>query len=137
MKKLLICMLALALIGSAAFATTYTNLHDLQNYVFNTPASHSDPFGPEVRIRGIIKEINYLEGNHYEMVIEVNEDNAATAMGQDLPCLVASFRLHIDDMPFEVGQDAYVVGSVNLMYSSPLIPNIILKEINGYDSDEF
>lgn len=136
MKKLLVILIAILLLGSTAMAD-FTNLHDLQNYVYNTPASHADPYGPKIHIKGVITDIHFLNGNHYELVLEVDEEKAATALGHELPCLVATFRLHVDEPPFEVGQEAYIIGKVNLMYSCPMIPNVILEEINGYSDDDF
>ena len=137
MKKILAIILSMLLLGCSAFAVDFTNLLDVQNYVLTHTAHDMGPYPPVASIMGTIVSIDFVTGNHYTMTLEVNDDRARTALGYDLPMLTASFRLHVDNMPFEVGQQALVVGSINPMYSTPLIPNLLVTEINGYDQDEF
>lgn len=139
MKKLLVCVLALILIGCAALGDTY-NLHDLQNIIYNN--SPRDLLGGSVRasIKGVIKSIEYETGNHYNAIIEVDEPEAACPMGADKPYVIGHFRLHlasVDELPFHVGDDALIVGELNPMYSTCFVPCITVDEFNGYDSDEY
>jgi hypothetical protein len=144
MKKLLVCVLALILIGCAALAEDYTNLRDLQNYVYNTPASRSVPYGPYLHIGGVISDIvNYKTSdfgdyilNDYILTIDVDEENAADAVGHEKPCFIAFLTTYHGDMPFEVGQEVFIDGEFNSLYSSPLIPCVKIQTINGYDPDE-
>lgn len=139
MKKLLMCVLALALIGCAAICDTY-NLHDLQNIIYNN--SPRDLLGGSIRasIKGVIKSIECVTGNHYNVIIEIDEDEAARPMGADNPYVIGHFRLHldsVDDLPFHVGDDALIVGELNAQYSTCFVPYIMIDEINGYGSDEY
>ena len=144
MKKLLVCILALILISSAALAEDFTNLHDLQNYAYNTPASKSVPYGPYLHIRGVISDIvNYKTSdfgdyilNDYILTIEVDEENAARAMWHEKPCFIAFLTTYHGDMPFEVGQDVFIDGEYNSMYSSPMIPCVKVQTINGSDPED-
>ncbi len=139
MKKLLICVLALALIGCTALGDTY-NLHDLQNVIYNN--SPRDLLGVTVHasLKGVIKSIECVTGNHYTMILEVDEPEAACPMGSDVPYAIGHFRLHldsVDDLPFHVGDDALIVGELNGQYSTSFVPFIMIDEINGYGSDEY
>ena len=144
MKKLIAILAALLLFGSAALAQDFTNLHDLQNYVYNTPASKSAPYGPYLHIRGVISDIdNYKTSdfgdyilNDYILTVEVDEENAAEAIGHEKPCFIALLTTYHGEMPFEVGQDVFIDGSYNAMYSSPMIPCVKVRTINGYDPEE-
>lgn len=139
MKKLLVCVLALILIGCAALGDTYS-LHDLQNIIYNT--APRDLLGGTVRasLKGVIQSIECVTGNHYTMILEVDEPEAACPMGSDVPYAIGHFRLHldsVDDLPFHVGDDALIVGELNGQYSTSFVPFIMIDEINGYSSDEY
>lgn len=139
MKKLLICVLALALIGCTALGDTY-NLHDLQNVIYNN--SPRDLLGETVHasIKGVIKSIEYVTGNRYNAIIEVDDPEAGCPIGADKPYVIGHFRLHlnsVDDLPFHVGDDALIVGELNSQYSTCLVPFILVDEFNGYSSDEY
>lgn len=144
MKKLLTLILLFALLSPNALAADFTNLHDLQNYVYNTPASNSVPYGPYLHVRGVISDIiNYSTSeissyvlNDYILVVEVDEDKAATAIGHEKPCFTALLTTYHGDIPFEIGQDVFIDGSYNHMYSSPVIPCVNVQTINGYDPEE-
>jgi hypothetical protein len=142
MKKLLVCILVFTLIGcmvAYALGDTY-NLHDLQNIIYNK--APRDLLGGSVRasIKGVIKSIECVGGNHYNATIQVDDPEADCPMGADAPYVIGHFRLHldsVDDLPFHVGDDALIVGELNSQYSTCLVPYIMIDEFNGYDSDEF
>lgn len=144
MKKLLAIIAVLLLIGSAALAQDFTNLHDLQNYTYRTPASKSGPYGPYLHIRGVISDIvNYKTSdfgdyilNDYILTIEVDEEAASTPIGREKPCFLALITTFHGGEPFEVGQDVFIDGTYNAMYSSPMIPCVKVDTFNGYDPDE-
>ena len=137
MKKFFIIALILLLIGSSALAVTFTNLRDVQDYIDTHSAYSMGPYPPDVSLMGYIVSIQHLTSNQYFMLVEVNDERAHKSIGFDLPIFTASFHLHLDEMPFEIGQQVLIVGSINSRYSSPLIPNIIIEEINGLEYDEF
>lgn len=144
MKKMFVLVLLLLCLVPAATAADYTNLHDLQNYVFNTSASDCPPIGPDLHIRGVITDIiNYSTSdfgkyilNDYILTVEVDDENAATAIGHEKPCFIALLTTYHGDMPLEIGQDVFIDGSYNSMYSSPVIPCVKVTTINGYDPEE-
>lgn len=144
MKKAIILFLLLALLTPAALAADFTNLHDLQNYAFNTPAANSSPYGPYLHIRGVITDIVNVSTSvfgeyvfkDYVLTVEVDEENAAAALVHEKPCFTASLTTHYGDIPFEIGQDVFIDGSYNSMYSSPVVPCVNVKTINGIDTDE-
>ena len=144
MKKLLTVILLLLFIIPVGLAEDFTNLHDLQNYTYNTPASKCPSYGPYLHIRGVITDIiNYKTSdfgkyilNDYILTVEVDEDKAATAIGHENPCFTALLTTCHGDMPFEIGQDVFIDGEYNCMYSSPVIPCVKVTTINGYDPEE-
>lgn len=144
MKKLIAVLLLLAILSPAAMAVDFTNLHDLQNYAYNTPAADCPPIGPDLHIRGVISDIvNYdtseIGGytlNEYILTIEVDEENAATAIGHEKPCFIALLTTYHGDMPLEIGQDVFIDGAYNPMYSSPVIPCVKVRAVNGQDAEE-
>lgn len=134
MKKLFALFLAVFLIlsVSAACARSFDSLRDLQDYLSTHAPDQlivaSDSFTAE----GSILDIRWCgDGNHYEMTLAVSEDRALTPIGCDSPRITVHFRLHMDPMPFDVGDLISVSGSVNPLYSSVMIPWILADTING------
>ena len=139
MKKLLVCVLALILIGCAALAEI-TNLHDLQDILYKTAPMDLMARSIRASIKGKIISIEYVTGNHYDMILEVDDPKAMRPLGSDTPLVIGHFRLHldsIDEAPFAVGDEALIVGDLNSSYSTCLVPCILVDEINGYQYDEF
>jgi hypothetical protein len=74
------------------------------------------------------------------MFLEVDEEHALTPTGSDLPRVIGHFRLHldsVDDLPFAVGDEALIVGTLNEFYCTPMVPYLMIESVNGYSSDEF
>ena len=139
MKKLLMCVLALILIGCAALAEI-TNLHDLQNEIYYHSPRELSENPVRASIKGRIISIEFVKGNHYNMILQVDDPMATTPLGADGPQVIGHFRLHLDSLdeaPFAVGDEALIVGELNALYSSHIVPFIQIDEINGYEYDEF
>lgn len=125
--------LALSLIPASA-ALAAMSLAELQNYVY----THAPASATEVRaeISGTIQEIHWAgASNHYEMTLAVDDEKAIPPMGSDKPQIAVHFRLHLDAVPFQVGDQITVSGTLNTMYSSMIIPYIHADKING--SEDF
>lgn len=138
MKKLFVMLIMLVLVGSCALAD-FTNLHDLQRYIYNNSPRNITEYD-RASIMGTIISIEFVTGNHYNLILEVDDPNATSPMWSDKPQVIGHFRLHldnIDDLPFKVGDTALIVGGINSLYSTSIVPMIMIDEINGYDRDEF
>lgn len=138
MKKLLLTLLALVLIGSTALAD-FTNLRDVQNYIMNTAPRDISEYD-KATVKGEILSIEFVTGNHYNLILEVDDPNAISPMGYNKPIVVGHFRLHLDsveDLPFKVGDTALITGGINIAYSTYIVPMIMIEEINGFDREEF
>lgn len=137
MKKIIAIILCLLLVSCPALAATYTNLHDVQMYIYSHSGYDMGPFPPTASIMGTITSIDFVVGNHYEFTLEVDEDRALSPLGHEKPYCVFMFRLHGETMPFDVGDQALAVGEINSVYSSQIIPYFVLSSVNGYDQEEF
>ena len=138
MKKflLLLLILALAALAVPAAAETYHTLEELQNYVYTHTVTASTLSSPHAELEGTISEITYTgASNHYNMTLLVDEPRAAKPIWADTPSLTVHFRLHVEEIPWKVGDTVTVSGTLNHMYSSYMIPYITADLING--SDEF
>ena len=132
MKRALALILALLLIGSAALASTaFTSMREIQHYLDTHCNANDGPYKPSVEITGIILDLHQVTGNHYDMILAIDEDNVWKPIGFEQPILTADFRLHVDPIPFEVGQEVTVAGELNLMYSSIMNPYVVVNTING------
>lgn len=138
MKKLLAVFLLAALVCASAVAgaQTISSLSELQHLIeYHAPA---DLMAGSYRaeISGTILDIRYCnQSNHYEMTLLVDDPAATPALGYDGPVCSVHFRLHLEAVPFQVGESISVVGTLNPLYSSVMIPWILADQING--SDEF
>lgn len=138
MKKLFLTFLALLLIGSTAQAD-FTNLHDVQAYIMNNAPRTISEYD-RATVKGEILSIELVTGNHYNLILEVDDPNALSPMGYEKPIVVGHFRLHLDsveDLPFKVGDTALITGGINIAYSTYIVPMIMIDQINGYDREEF
>ena len=129
MKKLLSLVLVLCLIPSFSLAE-YTALRDVQMYVLRYTEKAGEP---RVCLSGDILEIYHVTTNHWEMKVAVNEENAPCPLGAERPYFIAHFRLHADSVPFSVGDPVVILGTLNYMYSSPMIPFVNVDTVNGND----
>ena len=138
MKKLFLVFLAAALLISAtASADSFSSVSQLQQFLMKySPNQISSAGSHSVDIEGTIAEIRWCgANNHYEMTLQVEDDRALVPIGSDVPLIVVHFRLHVDPMPFQVGDVVTVYGTLNELYSSVMVPSILAKFING--SDDF
>ena len=139
MKKFTALFLAAILIFSmsTAGAVVLRSLRETQDFLMKFSPNTMDSYGEHmVLISGTIQEIRWCNANnHYEMTLAVDEENALVPIGSDTPQLTVHFRLHVDPMPFAVGDEVEVVGSLNSLYSSVMLPNITAETING--SEDF
>lgn len=138
MKKVLIVFLSLLLVCSAATpaaARTFSSLSELQQYILNhAPADMTGSLHAD--LEGTITEITWCgTGNHWQLLLKVEDPHAIPPIGSDAPLLIVHFRLHKDSPPFQVGDSITVSGSVNSLYSSVIVPLVLADYING--SDDF
>lgn len=116
-----------------AHATTRTALRPLQDLILTSaPADLADI---SVELSGSVLAVYQVIDNHWEMILSVQDSDALIPINADTPVIVAHFRLHQEQLPVAVGDDATVSGSLNAMYSSAMIPSILVETING--SEDF
>ena len=137
MKKLFVLLLAALLICSAASAQTFASLSQLQQYLDKHAPAQSMAAGTHyLEIEGTVDSITWAgANNHYDLILLVDDPKALSPIGSDSPQLRVHFRLHKDQPPFQPGDVITVFGSVNELYSSVIIPQILAKTING--SEDF
>ena len=136
MKRFLSVLLATALlISSSASAASFSSVSQLQQFIMKYSPDTISSTGPHVvDLEGTISSIYWCNANnHYEMILQMEDDRALVPVGSDLPQVVVHFRLHVDPMPFRVGDVVTVYGSLNSSYSSVMLPSIDAKFINGND----
>lgn len=131
MKRLLSLLLVLCLLPAAALADYFT-LRGLQGDILRYVERIGEP---SVCLSGEILDVYHIATNHWEMKVAVDEEGAASPVGYDRPYFIAHFRLHVDSVPFSVGDYVEIRGSLNYMYSSPMIPLVLVDTVNG--SDDF
>lgn len=129
--------LAVTSLPGSASAKSFSSLAGLQDYLENTSPARSMAAGTHyVTIGGTILSITWAgQSNHYDMLIAVDDQEATKPIGADLPRLNVHFRLHREELPFQVGDAVTVYGTLNELYSSVIIPDVLAQYING--SDEF
>ena len=140
MKRLFVLFLVFALLITAAApaaARTFTSLGELQQFIEkHSPAELAATGEHYADLEGTIAELAWCgTGNHWQMLLRVEDPRATPPIGSDAPQLVVHFRLHKDNPPFQVGDAITVFGSVNSLYSSVVLPWILASFING--SDDF
>ena len=139
MKRITALALSVVLVLSMATAgaVSLNSLHETQAYLMKYSPNTIDSDGKHtVSVSGTIQEIHWCNANnHYEMTLAVADEKALVPIGSDTPQLSVHFRLHVEPMPFVVGDEIAVVGSLNALYSSVMIPQILAETING--SEDF
>ena len=141
MKKVFAIILSLSILFAyAAFAApilTFQSLRELQNYIYNnSPDLVSSRGSPHVEMEGVISDIHWSgHQNQYFMTVQIQEEKAAKPFYSDSPEILIIFHLHVDPIPFNVGEEIYFSGVLNGMYSSPIIPCVNATTLNG--SDDF
>ena len=140
MKRLFVLLLVFALLITAAApaaARTFTSLGELQQFIEkHSPADIAATGEHYADLEGTITELAWCgTGNHWQMLLQVEDPRAIPPVGSDAPQLIVHFRLHKDSPPFQVGDTITIFGSVNSLYSSVVLPWILADFING--SDDF
>lgn len=132
MKRFVIFLLVIALLLPAVASAG--GLRRVQDYFANRiPFNYSDL---PICLSGEIVDVYSIGVNtHWEMKVKVDDDDAYTALWSDYPYFIATFRLHLEECPFAVGDEVLIEGTLNNLYSSVIIPVIVVKYIN--DSDDF
>lgn len=135
MKKFVLLLLAVMMVAAAVPASgeTFTTLRMLQDYIYKTsPRNAGEPYA---ELEGTIESIEWAgANNHYNMTLLVDDPKALVPIGEETPRLTVHFRLHVDPIPFQVGDTITVFGSLNSFYSSVMVPYILAKFINGNDN---
>ena len=134
MKKITIIALAFLIFASSAAALTFDSIADLQKCLLTHSPDQLMSMGTHcVELTGTVLEIVWTgQSNHWEMTLQLpGEPGAASPIYADSPLLRVHFRLHLDAVPFAVGDVLTVRGSLNEMYSAPLLPWILADTING------
>lgn len=139
MKKVILYLFVTLLIFTSvpASAAYFADLGSLQQAIMKYSPDQLMASGPQVvELEGTISEIHWCgANNHYEFTLLVDDERAMAPIGEESPRLTVHFRLHKDEPPFKVGDEVEVHGSLNTMYSSVMVPQILLEYING--SDDF
>lgn len=139
MKKILSILLVLTVaiaMASPAAAQTFYSLDQVQHYLYYHSPMESVGEDPYVEIEGTISEIIYTgPNNHHSMTLLIDEEKASAPIWADSPQLTVHFRLHVDEVPWKVGDTVTVFGTLNTLYSSFMVPYILAKYVNG--SDDF
>ena len=139
MKKIIALFLAAVMVFSVstAGALVFDNLRSVQDLLMKYSPNQIDSYGEHLlTTSGTIQEIHWCNANnHYQMTLAVDEEKALRPIGSDTAQLSVHFRLHVDPMPFEVGDTIDVTGSLNSLYSSVMVPYILAETING--SEDF
>lgn len=139
MRKFTAILLAIALACSVstASASEFSSIGLLQIFLNNHSPAEIEAMGTQYAdIDGTITDIYWCNyGNHYEMVVEADEPRAIHPLDSDNARMIVHFRLHKEEVPFAIGDEVTVHGSLNELYSSVVIPSIDATEING--SDDF
>ena len=136
--SVLLCVLILSASAAAADHADVTSLAKLQDYIysFSPKAVEADSWGGvTVQLSGTVLTAYQVENNHWELLVAVDDPDAMTPIGADAPVFRAHFRLHLDACPFAAGDPVTVFGTLNILYSSTMVPVILAKTING--SDDF
>ncbi len=134
MKRILTLILTIFFIftASTTVAAGASPFRKLQNYIMYNAPNNIDEFS--ATINGTIIEITHLgPNNHWEFLLAVEEEDAITPLNYDTGILRVHFRLHKEQPPFSVGDSVTVSGLLNSLYSSVMIPQILLTSINGSD----
>ena len=140
MKRLLSALLVLLLMivtAVPAAARTFSGLGELQQYIEHHSPADLAASGPHyAKLEGVIVEMHALGvNNHWQLTLQVDDPDATPPLGADSPQLIVHFRLHRDEPPFQVGDTIAVFGTVNELYSSVILPEILARTING--SEDF
>ena len=139
MKKFLSVLLVLTVAmatASSAAAQTFHSLDQVQHYLYYHSPVDSIGDDPYVELEGTVSEIIYTgPNNHHSMTLLIDEKKASAPIWADSPQLTVHFRLHVDEVPWKVGDTVTVFGTLNHLYSSFMIPYIVASYING--SDDF
>ncbi len=138
-RRLFVLFLSLVLVFSAspAAARTFSGLGELQQYIEKHSPADLAASGPHyAELEGTIVEMHALGvNNHWQLTLQVEDPRAIPPLGADGPRLIVHFRLHLDEPPFRIGDTITVFGTVNELYSSVIIPEILARTING--SEDF
>lgn len=133
MKKLFLTVLAAAvLLTSTASAASFTSLGKLQHFLLGVTPDQLLLSAPSVELEGTVLEIiRHGSGNHWDLLLAVEDENAIPPVGESGPRVLVHFRLHRETPPWQIGDVITVSGSLNAMYSSVIIPSILADLING------
>ena len=133
LRMLFVALAISILVCSAASAQTFVSLSQLQRHLETHSPSQSVATGPHrLNTKGTIESITWAgDGNHYNMILLVDDAKAYKPIGSDSPRLCVHFRLHKDQPPFQAGDVVTVSGALNELYSSVMIPWILADTVNG------
>lgn len=133
----IIITMILLLSCSVSHATYFPSVSMIQHYLEKYSPSSMAASGPHiVEIEGTVTDIYWCgDSNHYNMVLEMVDTKALTPVGKDKAQIIVHFQLHVDPIPFQIGDEISVYGTLNELYSSVMVPWVLAKFING--SDDF
>ena len=139
-RRLFVLFLSLLLIcctAAPAAARTFSSLGELQQFIEKHSPADLAASGPHyAELEGTVVEMHALGvNNHWQLTLQVDDPRATPPLGADGPQLIVHFRLHLDEPPFRIGDTITVFGTVNELYSSVILPEILAKTING--SEDF
>lgn len=136
MKRLLSALLIFSLViavATPAAARSFFSLGELQLFIEKHSPADLAASGPHyIELEGAVVEMHALGvNNHWQLTLQVDDPQAITPLGADGPQLIVHFRLHLDEPPFRIGDTITVFGTVNELYSSVILPEVLAKTING------
>lgn len=137
MKRALALILALLLFGSAALASGYETLHDVQFFIFTHPANIA---GPETELSGVVVSTTRAKSKSlsdiYYIEVEVNEEECATPIDRNKPHFIAFFEVFSGkSLPVAIGDAVVIKGKINMEYSSVVCPYIMADSIERIEAD--
>ena len=136
MKKLIAMLLVL--IMSLPACATAGSLYMAQKYVFSIAPANFTPV--EFDIIGTIVDISYTSNKHMQLLVTVVDDDAWIGITSDygLPCCIATMPFSCEfDPPFSVGDQIAFTGCLNEFYSTVMVPDFTVREINEEDIEDW
>lgn len=132
-KTFILFVSVLLLFSGSASAQTFHSLELLQAYLLkNSPGVILSSDTQYAEFEGVVSDVTWCgANNHYNMTLLIDEEGASKPVWTDTPMITVHFRLHVDPIPFQVGDTVTVFGELNSLYSSYMVPYILAKAING------
>lgn len=132
-KQFLAVALALIFVVLPCGSYADQTLRQVQDYIGKNAPYYM--MSPPIMLTGEVADVYYTGvRNDWQMKIKVDDESAQVPLGSDYAYFIAHFSLHLEECPFKIGDTVMIKGSINSMYSSVMVPMIVVNTINdGYD----